>query len=498
MTMMRFTAVALLGALLGAPLGACVDPRPRADDACVTWKAEVGPRLATACASCHGGATPAAGYDLTTYNGALGPGTDAVANAIAGDPASLIVTAIDPARATEPHRDHAELHALVRSWVTTCAVAYVDSPLHPGGVLDPSSADFHGLELEQRGWDFALCARCHGDDFAGTPAGPSCTTCHVEGPTACDTCHPARPTSGAHATHLATGVGCASCHQVPAVWNQEGHLRRGDAIDPAPAEVAMSGLAAVTAEPADRSGPPTYDPATGTCAQVYCHGDVLGPTGAAAARPVWTADPPGPAACSSCHGAPPPSHARARCAECHPGGGQHLNGTMDIGVGAPGCSGCHGAPGSAAPPRDLDGDTLTTALGVGAHQAHLTGAHRLAAPIACVTCHLVPATVTAVGHLDSEDPAEVVAALGWDRSTATCATAWCHGPARPVWTTTDGAYCGSCHGLPPPGAPHVASMPLTACVTCHPRTVDRFGNILITDGPGGPVSTHLDGVANAP
>ena len=331
---------------------------------------------------------------------------------------------------------------------------------------------------------------------------PACTTCHTKpgGPTACDTCHPAEPTSNAHTTHLARGFACTTCHDVPLAWNQEGHILRGGVADPPPAEVAITGaLASTTIVPGDRTGPPAYDPITHTCSQVYCHGQVLGPTGATNPTPTWTDDPPGPAPCSSCHGAPPTSHARSRCAECHPGGDRHLDGIIEIGSsGLPGCSGCHGSETSPAPPRDLSGNIEITAIGVGAHLAHLTQPHRLTTPLPCTTCHLVPATVTAPGHLDSTDPAEVVAALGWDRTSQTCGSAFCHGPSRPVWTQRPGVFCGSCHGVPPATAAHGPGLTLNDCVTCHGRTVDAFGNIKITDGPGGPVSTHINGAVDAP
>jgi hypothetical protein len=61
--------------------------------------------------------------------------------------------------------------------------------VHPSGILDETSENFHGKELARRGYDLALCASCHGDDFKGGKAGAPCTTCHTEGPTACVTCH---------------------------------------------------------------------------------------------------------------------------------------------------------------------------------------------------------------------------------------------------------------------------------------------------------------------
>jgi len=352
--------------------------------------------------------------------------------------------------------------------------------VHPSGILDRMSEDFHGAELARRDYDLALCASCHGDDFRGGRAEKACTTCHVEGPTACVTCHRDGPTTGAHAAHLGKQVACAECHTVPATWDAPGHILG----DSAPAEVTFGPRAQLTPVAADRKGPPTF--ADGTCANVYCHGDALHAPGGTTLRPRWE-EPVAPASCGSCHGAPPPSHVSSACASCHSAFAPHIDGTTQLGSTA-GCDGCHGSAASPAPPRDLAGNMFTTALGVGAHQAHLLGPSGLRGPIACATCHVVPATLNAAGHIDSAMPAEVEPALGWDRVTATCTTSACHGSARPVWTTSGGAACGSCHGIPPATASHTPGMPLTSCASCHPTSVTPFG---------APTGEHMDGDVDA-
>lgn len=366
--------------------------------------------------------------------------------------------------------------------------------VHGCGVLDPASDEFHGRVLADLAWDLDVCASCHGADFAGTSKAPTCRTCHADGPTACNTCHEATPTTGAHARHRAGGVTCDQCHRVPQSWKDEGHIRVEGAADPAPAEVAMTDRAAITPTGVTRTGAPSFDHASATCSQVYCHGDVLTAAGGANPRPRWST-PSGPTACSSCHGQPPPSHAWTSCATCHPASAPHIDGTVDV---ATACNGCHGSAASPAPPGDLAGNQFTTAIGVGAHQAHLTAPSRLSAPIPCAACHVVPTTVGAAGHIDTAGPAEVVAALGWDRTTATCGTAWCHKAAQPVWTRTGEAACGTCHGVPPANANHIPSFTLRDCVLCHPNTVDGFGNIKFVAGPSGPTTAHLDGDVDAP
>lgn len=362
--------------------------------------------------------------------------------------------------------------------------------VHPRGILDEQSDAFHGKELARRGWDLMLCASCHGEDFRGGTSGKACTGCHAEGPTACTTCHAMPPLTGAHVRHETASVACAECHLVPARWDDPGHVLE----DPSPgvAEVVLGARAQLTPVPADRGGPPSYD--GGACGNVYCHGDTLRAAGGLATRPRWDQPPAG--GCDRCHGAPPPSHAQSACTSCHPPGAPHIDGVTQIGTTA-GCDGCHGSAASSAPPRDLAGNTSTTMLGVGAHQVHLAVPSGLRGPIPCATCHLVPTTVTAAGHLDSALPAEVDASLGWDRTAGTCATAWCHGPGRPVWTQTGNVACGTCHGVPPATASHTPLMPLTSCATCHPDSVTSSGSILLVPGPNGVTSEHADGDVDA-
>lgn len=310
------------------------------------------------------------------------------------------------------------------------------SGVHPSGFVDETSESFHGKEIARRGYDLNECATCHGTDFAGGKSGVTCNKCHQDGPTACTTCHATPPATGNHAVHGDAQVACSECHVVPATWDAPGHIGSVD--------VTFGG------GPLSAKTPASFD---GGACTVYCHGS---------ARPRWDATPV--KACDRCHGAPPPSHAQAQCATCHVNA-PHLDGTMQVGSA---CDSCHGKHGDAAPPRDLAGNEFTTALGVGAHQAHLRAQSGISAPIACNTCHLVPASTSAPGHIDTALPAEVTPSLGWDRGSATCATAWCHGNARPVWTESGGAACGSCHGIPPATPSHTPQMNLTTCANCHP------------------------------
>jgi hypothetical protein len=325
--------------------------------------------------------------------------------------------------------------------------------VHPAGFLDPDSDAFHGAELARRGWDLALCASCHGEDFGGGAAQVSCRDCHEDGPTACDTCHGDPPSSGAHPTHLAR-FACATCHVVPATWDAAGHVLG----DEPPADVSFAGLAAGGGYDGDACG-------------VYCHGE---------ARPRWRGGPD-EAACGTCHGAPPATadHAYDTCATCHPNGARHVDGSLDVGTA---CNGCHGTDADGAPPRDLAGNLFTSARGVGAHQAHLTVPFGLSRPIACATCHAVPADVSTPGHIDTPWPAEVATPVGWNG--ASCSNA-CHGTSTPIWTAQEQVFCGSCHGIPPEDDTHDPELTQLDCVDCHPASVDAFGRV--------DPSAHLDG-----
>ena len=96
----------------------------------------------------------------------------------------------------------------------------------------------------------------------------------------------------------------------------------------------------------------------------------------------------------------------------------------------------------------------------------------------------------------------------WDPSALTCANVYCHGggtrlaadvtPAldrAPRWTASGGLTCGqACHGLPPAFSPHLPTMTRTDCASCHPRTVDPAGQIIISGAPGAETSAHMNGV----
>jgi predicted CxxxxCH...CXXCH cytochrome family protein len=184
------------------------------------------------------------------------------------------------------------------------------------------------------------------------------------------------------------------------------------------------------------------------------------------------------------------------------------------------CNTCHGdfrAPASdllsAAPPRDVDGDSLSSATGVGAHQKHLrTGS--IGKTVKCAECHRIPAAWNSPGHIESDMRAEVVfndtlarlttgdgtlkPSPAYDRSTLTCANTYCHGDwrlrkatsaaqyiytdsaivgnnASPKWTAgSTESGCNKCHSIAPVGHQPFAQ---TGCSSCHTGVIDASGNI---------------------
>jgi predicted CxxxxCH...CXXCH cytochrome family protein len=491
----------LLGLAALAALSACGEARPveYAAPICPSWKQQMAQVFSANCAGCHSGASPAGGYDVTSY-----------LNAIAGDAPQKLTTVLDPATATAPHRGFADLAAQMSTWAGTCKVAYVSTSVHPGGIMNPVDPQFHGAQIAAAGWSMDACTKCHGADFGGGNAKVACTSCHKDpgGPTACTTCHGQPPASGAHLAHVAGAtlgkpLGCAECHKVPSSWTDVGHIVNADGQVQAAPVITFGATAQLSVPGTARSGPPSFDAATGSCQNVYCHGgDVFGDSHAAAPRPNWRHPTGTEADCGGCHGRPPSTHAAnaTDCNQCHQqtvdasgklDRAKHFNGTVDLGDGSGTCTACHGNAG-----RPLSAP----------HQSHLAAPHHLRGPLPCTDCHVVPTNVNDPGHIDTGAPVvfpNVPAFTGlaradsatptWDAANLRCSGTYCHGGGshlvfdtapgqnrQPTWTVGGPAqvYCGSCHGAPPSDFTHLGTFQLSDCHTCHSTTVDAFGNVL--------------------
>lgn len=185
------------------------------------------------------------------------------------------------------------------------------------------------------------------------------------------------------------------------------------------------------------------------------------------------------------------------------------------------CDNCHGYLDS-DPFVDVKGRTSSDLVTVGMHTSHYTAAHSLTSNVSCGSCHVVPDSVFAAGHIDETPYAEIpfgtptaadsTFTLSWDRQSATCSDTYCHGNFRfekaassSKWIYTDSLIvgnnqpvtwtdsltgenqCTTCHGYPPTG--HLQS---TKCGDCH-TSVDETNHLSIID-----TQKHINGRADYP
>ena len=165
-----------------------------------------------------------------------------------------------------------------------------ESPIHSHNYsqsFDPTADEYHGKFLWDNGWNFSYCQNCHGQELDGGIVELTCNNCHLQENNVgyCGNCHgdrfssedkfypplsimneddPSLMSVGAHEAHMLTTIteiSCSQCHIVPDGFMDDGHLG-SDNI----AEVVFS------LNYDNDIGTPSYDPSTGTCSNVYCHG----------------------------------------------------------------------------------------------------------------------------------------------------------------------------------------------------------------------------------
>ena len=506
------------------------------------------------CASCHGDAARAGDFlaraappsDLLGRTQARDPGVGAHAQHLHASPTHAAVSCSEchvvPESTEAPgHADdarpaevtfgvlarHADREPRYDFGTRSCNDSYCHGDARPRWTAPKSSegacGTCHGLPPASPHPQSDDCSQCHGEviDAQRRFVAPER---HVDGvvnyaPGECRQCHgsenndaPPRDLSGrsstsalgvgAHQRHLEGGSGrplaCVECHVVPKQVEAPQH------IDGLPAEVTLAGVA----ESHGRA--PLWDRGTASCGDSWCHA----PTAGTHANAIW--NEPTTRGCQACHGTPPaaPHPQIEDCSRCHGAvveaddrtlrdRTRHVDGKVNLDFDQS-CNSCHGSVETPAPPTDLAGNLATSAPGVGAHQTHLLGTPH-AAKVTCETCHLVPATALANGHIDTSPPAEVVfsgAALAFGAKPVyqdgSCQNTSCHGAVlprghasggsnnRPSWAIVDGsqASCGTCHGLPPP-APH--PLPTFPCHDCHFNVADDDVSFLRPD-------LHVDGV----
>jgi len=184
---------------------------------------------------------------------------------------------------------------------------------HASDLIVFASPGFHGKLLSDRNYDITGCQKCHAVDLSGGIAHKSCSGsgCHVAtdgGPLACYTCHGHPVTkkiypqeNSFHRTHLEGGtlsnttVACAECHIVPQQVTDTGHLTGSN---PNGAEVFLNDPLAATMTNG-KTGDPTFNYATLSCENVYCHGNF---TNGNHFDPKWNGTEQ--AKCGTCHGDP--------------------------------------------------------------------------------------------------------------------------------------------------------------------------------------------------
>ncbi len=517
-----------------------------------TYDLDASALLANRCGACHGATRAEGGYRIDSYLVAVSRRDDGSARVTAGDANSALLMAAAGQRAGHSPIPTDELNVL-QDWVVRSRLAKAIYTVHEKGWMNPADeSQFHGLVLRTGGsilpiggYHFEQCTSCHGTDLQGGSA-VACTSCHTAGVTACNTCHgdstsaaPPRDLDGIRVT-TSTGVGAHRSHVTPHLMG--GVIHAGFActvchqFDPAshytnagqpgwrPVNVTFSGTGGAAG---------MWDRNNATCLNSYCHTPSASDTTATHPSFKWTLVGINSAACGTCHGVPPSSHADTaldRCPACHQqayAGSQqlpqtHANGVIELGRNGSGCSGCHGDATSPAPWYDVFGRTDERLPSVGAHGAHLEARHRLRGPIACTECHLVPTDIHSPGHIDHQPPAVVFPGGGgvlartdgalpsYDPAAATCGSVYCHaGGMRdsldravlvrtPTWTGgISQAACGACHGIPPLTPTHPPPpLPITQCVNCHPSTIDATGALIVTEDPVTHqiTSTHLNGI----
>ncbi|MBN1409129.1 MAG: hypothetical protein JW956_15115 [Calditrichaceae bacterium] len=362
-----------------------------------------------------------------------------------------------------------------------CRACHEEYP-HAEGVTDTLSIDFHGKDLaENYGWDASSCESCHGENYDGEGvAEKNCRTCHEIYPHIAGFSNPGLPTY--HGQYIINTLSfditsCAACH---------GNNYSGNGYAEKDCRACHE----------DYPHPQAF---TNTESDDF-HGKYL------AEEHNWIMDE-----CQKCHGNnySGAGYSQKNCKSCHPGPD-----------GPEACNTCHGGNQNAGPPPDLAGNTETTFLGVGAHQAHLqTSDISNTNAMGCTACHITPSDYKNAGHLDDTEFAEVVfnefvtdsgrVDAQWNHNSATCSNIYCHGAFEFIrdssgnqfayadslivgnnpdlsWTDvgTGQADCGTCHSNPPIGHQNFPN-----CYSCHDLVVDSEGNIIDK-------SRHINGKIN--
>lgn len=154
-------------------------------------------------------------------------------------------------------------------------------------------------------------------------------------------------------------------------------------------------------------------------------------------------------------------------------------------------------------------------------------------PLSCAECHNVPGSVRTAGHIDTDDPAELLMANylsnlttnvpgttyydsgqplvdpnpTYNASTFSCSSTYCHGTFKNgnstnvvTWINSSTSVCGTCHGDPSKSTLAQKALPKTAseggnhpnntsCSTCHGGVVNASLQFINA-------TKHIDGRLN--
>jgi predicted CxxxxCH...CXXCH cytochrome family protein len=368
---------------------------------------------------------------------------------------------------------------------------------------DGSSVHMNGVRDAPSG---GACTSCHGTSAAGNAAPPKAakttpgdlTTSNpgVGAHQAHVGCVPpgGTPIAGQPACTLRAPIACNECHVVPGDFAHQ--------VGTPPAPVTFGGGVAGALALKDGASPAYTG---GSCNGTYCHGATMA-HGGSNKSPLWagnTTVQDAQAACGTCHGDPPPSHANANailgtsidfsiCGGCHTGSinfdktikftgaasartSLHLNGVHE--AQSLGCDTCHGT-GPTTAGHVVHGALLettygsTSTLSTVATSADPTDPTNASYKYGCGLCHptngakhgdgtvdvdLDPATAP-VGSLKAKNGAGAAYSGPIGSKSGTCSNVYCHSSGQgtptfvttPAWNAAPGSLgCAGCHKNPP-------------------------------------------------
>lgn len=314
-----------------------------------------------------------------------------------------------------------------------CNTCHASYPHVTGFKNDQNSAQFHGTTLKSAGYDLSGCSACHGADFQGGTSKQSCFKCHTSYPHNSAWLNPAdsryhgayvagksyqlAECQACHGSNFQGGDGKSSCYTCHSSYPHSSAFKNETSAAQFHGVQLKAGGYALTAcaacHGADYKGG-TSGKSCYTCHSSYPH-DAAWNNPSAATSHIGFLRGHGHdlQPCQSCHGADYNGGTSGKtCNLCHSSSGGPEN-----------CTLCHGSSDGVQPPKDTQGRTDESAMGVGRHEKHVKDKK-----YTCVLCHTYPARYSDPGHvLNDATPgaAEVLSLWQWNRTTATCVTG-CH------------------------------------------------------------------------